>query len=241
MSGGFETTDWTLIRTARGNDRSAQAALARLCTAYWYPLYAFVRHLGYSADDAADLVQGYFTVLLEKHYLDDVDPKVGRFRTFMLSSLKNFLSNQRAKDRALKRGGGVQLMSLDSDEAERRWAYEPAGDETPEDVFERRWARLVMERALARLRAERNAVGKAREFDLMTPYLIGEEPHPPYSEVAEDLDRSVGAIRVAVHRLRNQFGDLMRHEIRQTVVDPEEVDDEIRHLLDTLGVTRSTL
>ncbi len=240
MSRGFETTDWTLVRTAKGSDRSAQAALARLCSAYWYPLYAFVRHLGYSPDDAADLVQGFFATLLEKHYLADVDPEVGRFRTFMLSSLKHFLSNQRAKDKALKRGGGVRVMSLDSEEAERRWTFEPAGDETPEDVFERRWARMVMERAMGRLRAERNAVGKAREFDMLMPYLTGEEPHPPYSEVAKALGSSSGALRVAVHRLRNQFGDLMRHEIRQTVTDPDEIDDEVRHLLDTLGVSRTS-
>lgn len=240
MGETFETTDWTLIRTAReGEDRDARAALARLCKAYWYPLYAFVRYQGYSADDAADLVQGFFALLLEKHYLEDVDPEAGRFRTFLLSSLKHFLSNERAKERALKRGGGLQTISLDSEEAERRWIYEPVVEETPEDVFERRWARTVVDHALNRLRLERAAVGKAKEFDLLAPYLIGEEPHPPYREVAEQLDTSVGALRVAVHRLRNQFGDLLRHEIRQTVTQPAEVDDEIRHLLSALGVSES--
>ena len=236
----FETTDWTLVKTARGDDRDSRAALARLCSAYWYPLYAFVRHQGYSAEDAADLVQGFFTVLLEKHYLQDVNPQAGRFRTFLLSSLKHFLSNQRAKERALKRGGGMRLMSLDSEEAERRWAFEPAGEETPEDIYERRWARTVVDHTIDRLRVERTAVGKGQEFDLLTPYLTGEEPHPPYREVAEQLGTSVGALRVAVHRLRNQFGDLMRHEIRQTVTEPAEVDDEIRHLLNTLGVVDSS-
>lgn len=241
MGEAFETTDWTLIRTASaGEERDAQAALARLCKAYWFPLYAFVRHQGYSPDDASDLVQGFFALLLEKHYLQDVDPEAGRFRTFLLSSLKHFLSNERAKNRALKRGGGFQLLSLDSAEAERRWAYEPAGEETPEDVFERRWARTVVDHALDRLRIERAAVGKAEEFDRLTPYLTGEEPHPPYREVAEELGTSVGALRVAVHRLRNQFGDLLRHEIRQTVTRPAEVDDEIRHLLSALGVSEPT-
>ena len=238
--GGFETTDWTLVRTAgAGDDRRARAALARLCHVYWYPLYAFVRHQDYSADDAADLVQGFFMVLLEKHYLEEVNPDAGRFRTFLLTSLKHFLSNQRAKDRALKRGGGLRLLSLDSEEAERRWAYEPVGEVTPEDVFERRWARTVLDHAMARLRNERIAIGKAEEFDRLSPYLTGEEPHPPYSEVAEDLGTSEGALRVAVHRLRSQFGELLRHEIRQTVTQPTEVDDEVRHLLSTLGVANS--
>ena len=240
MGQGFETTDWTLIRTASGGyDRQARAALARLCQVYWYPLYAFVRHQHYSADDAADLVQGFFMVLLERHYLEEVNPEAGRFRTFLLTSLKHFLSNQRAKDRALKRGGGLRLLSLDTEEAERRWAYEPVGDVTPEDVFERRWARTVVDHAMARLRSERIAIGKAEEFDRLSPYLTGEQPHPPYSEVAEDLGTSAGALRVAVHRLRSQFGDFLRHEIRQTVTQPSEVDDEVRHLLSTLGVVDS--
>jgi RNA polymerase sigma-70 factor (ECF subfamily) len=237
VAAGFETTDWTLVRTATGRDQNSRAALARLCDSYWYPLYAFVRHLGYAPEDAADLVQGFFAVLLEKHYLEDVNPRAGRFRTFLLSSLKHFLANERAKERALKRGGGLQVVSLDSEAAERRWAYEPVGGKTPEDVFERRWARTVMEHALARLRSERTAVGKGVEFDLLTPYLTGEEPHPAYSEVAERLGTSMGAVRVAVHRLRNQFGDLMRHEIRRTVSDPRQVDGEIRHLLEVLGVS----
>lgn len=238
MGQGFETTDWTLVREAgTADNRQGKAALARLCQSYWYPLYAFVRHQGYSAEDAADLVQGFFAVLLEKHYLDDVDPKAGRFRTFLLTSLKHFLSNQRTKERALKRGGGLRLMSLDSEEAERRWAYEPAGEETPEDVFERRWARTVLEQAMSRLRSERMAVGKGVEFDHLSPYLTGEEPHPVYSEVAEQLSTSEGALRVAVHRLRTQFGDLLRHEIRQTVAQPDDVDDEVRHLLGVLDAS----
>lgn len=241
MGHGFETTDWTLVRTAgAGDGRQAKAALARLCQAYWYPLYAFVRHQGYSAEDAADLVQGFFAVLLEKHYLGDVDPAAGRFRTFLLTSLKHFLSNERAKQRALKRGGGLRLMSLDSEEAERRWAYEPVGEETPEDVYERRWARTVVEHAMSRLRSERAAVGKSQEFDALSTYLTGEEPHPLYSEVAERLGTSEGALRVAVHRLRTQFGDLLRHEIRQTVTRPAEVDDEVRHLLAILDVSEAS-
>ena len=242
MGRSFETTDWTLVRTARARDsRQGEAALARLCQAYWFPLYAFVRHQGYSADDAADLVQGFFATLLEKHYLEDVDPAAGRFRTFLLTSLKHFLANERAKERALKRGGGApQLsldarLSLDSREAERRWVYEPVGEETPEDVYERRWARTVVDRAMARLRSERAAVGKAAEFEELSPYLTGEEPHPVYSEIAARLGASQATLRVAVHRLRTQFGDLLRHEIRQTVARRDQVDDEVRHLLEILG------
>ena len=242
MGQGFDTTDWTLVRTARADDeRQARAALARLCAAYWYPLYAFVRHEGYSGEDAADLVQGYFAALLEKGYLSDADPALGRFRTFLLTSLKHFLSNERDKERALKRGGGYRMFSMDSEEADRQWALEPPEEMTPEDVFERRWARTVMDRVLTRLRSERVAVGKGEEFEHLEQFLTGEEPHTPYREIAETLGGSEDALRVTVHRLRSQFAEILRHEIRQTVVDAGDVDDEIRHLLEVLEVPHSAL
>lgn len=237
MGHGFETTDWTLVRTAReGDDRRARAALARLCGNYWLPLYVYVRHLGHSPDDAADLVQGFFTALLEKNYLKRVDPEAGRFRTFMLSSLKNYLANERAKERTQKRGGDAVLVPLDSRQAERLAKSDSSDGATPEDVFHRRWARTVVDRTLARLREERAAVGKAEEFDLLSQHLIGEEPHTPYRDLAERLGTTEGALRVAVHRLRTQFGEILRHEIRQTMLQPQDIDREVRELLATLGV-----
>ncbi|MDX1643446.1 MAG: sigma-70 family RNA polymerase sigma factor [Thermoanaerobaculia bacterium] len=237
MGQGFETTDWTLVRTARaGDDQGAQAALARLCGNYWLPLYAYVRHLGHSPDDAADLVQGFFTALLEKDYLKQVDPEAGRFRTFMLSSLKNYLANERAKQRTQKRGGDTVMVPLDSRHAERLAKSDSFDAATPEDVFHRRWARTVVDRALARLQEERAAVGKAQEFELLSSHLTGEEPHTPYRELAARLGTTEGALRVAVHRLRTQFGEILRHEIRQTVLRPQDIDREVRELLSTLGV-----
>lgn len=237
MAYGFETTDWSLVRTAReGDDQKAREALARLCRNYWLPLYVYVRHLGHSHDDAADLVQGFFTVLLEKNYLESVDPGAGRFRTFMLSSLKNYLANERAKQQAKKRGGDLMLVPLDSQEADRLWKQESSEGTTPEDLFHRRWAQTVVDRTLTRLRQERAAVGKAEEFDLLSPHLTGEEPHTPYRELAETLGATEGALRVAVHRLRLQFGEILRHEIRQTVLRPHDVDREVRELLGALGV-----
>lgn len=242
MAPGFETTDWTLVRTARdGDDQRARSALQRLCRAYWLPLYAYVRHLGHSHEDAADLVQGFFTALLEKNYLRQVDAEVGRFRTFLLSSLKHFLSNERARQQALKRGGDLVLVPLDSREVERCWDGRPSGDGTPEDVFHRRWARTVIDRALSRLRSERAAVGKGKEFDLLSPHLIGEQPQSSYREMAGELGTSEGALRVAAHRLRTQFGEILRHEIRQTVMNPRDIDLEVRELLSTLGVDEPAL
>lgn len=242
MANGFETTDWTLVRAARdGDDQRARAALARLCGAYWLPLYAYVRHLGHSHEDAADLVQSFFTALLEKNYLRQVDPEVGRFRTFLLSSLKHFLSNERAKNQTLKRGGDLMLVPLDSREVEQHWTGVPSTGATPEDVFHRRWAGTVIDRALSRLRSERAAVGKAKEFDLLSPHLTGEEPQAPYKELAETLGTSESTLRVAAHRLRNQFGEILRHEIRQTVMNSQDVDREVRELLTTLGVAESAV
>jgi len=232
----FQTTRWSLVLEARkDDDAEASQALEDLCAAYWYPLYGFVRSQGYQADEAADMVQGFFVVLLEKHYLADADPEKGRFRSFLLASLKHFLSNERDRERALKRGGGVYQMSLDAEEAEQRLRLEPPDDRTPETIYERRWAFTVIDRVLERLQAERTEAGKASEYNQLKGYLTGEQPHLPYKQVAEDLGASEGAVKVAVHRLRARFGALLREEIKATIVDPEHLDGEIRHLLGVLG------
>lgn len=236
MSKRFRTTRWSLVVAARdGSDTGSQHALAELCEAYWYPLYAFVRYQGYDQDDAADLTQAYFARVLEKNYLGDVQEDAGRFRSFLLASLKNFLAKERDKASALKRGGGVNTVSLDSASAESRYQNEPVDRLDPDAVFERRWAMTVLERVMDQLEAEFGNAGKAKRFEKLHGFLIGEEPHAPYRVVAQELQMKEGAVKEAVHRLRKRFGHLLREEIASTVADPDDVDDEVRHLLSVTG------
>jgi RNA polymerase sigma-70 factor (ECF subfamily) len=209
----------------------AREALEDLCRAYWYPLYAFVRRLGEGPDDARDITQAYFTRLLEKGYLDDYDPDRGRFRVFLMASIRNFLSKERKRAQALKRGGGAEILSLDERDAEGRYSHEPAEPLTPEQVFERRWALTLLERVLVRLQAELAAAGRGREFERLRGFLTGEQPKLAYRDVGAELGLSEAAVKTAVHRLRQRFGALLREEIAGTVAGPHEVDDEVRHLL----------
>ncbi|MGH9464212.1 MAG: RNA polymerase sigma factor, partial [Thermoanaerobaculia bacterium] len=177
---GFPTTAWSLIAKVHGRlSTEAEAALASLCEAYWYPLYRYAQVRGYRADDARDLTQGYFALLLEKHYLADVRPREGRFRAFLLSSFSNFLSKERDRTRALKRGGGKAPLALDAAASDGA-PPEVVDRLTPEAVFERQWALAVLERALERLRREAVAAGKEAEFERLSPYLTGREPREPY-------------------------------------------------------------
>jgi RNA polymerase sigma-70 factor (ECF subfamily) len=210
-------------------------ALAELCQAYWYPLYAYVRRQGYGAEEARDLTQAYFLRLLEKGYLKEVAPEKGRFRSFLLASLRHFLANERDRATALKRGGVRLPVSLESDEPERRYRVEPLDESTPETVFERRWALTVLERALGHLRGEMSAAGRADQFDRLKDFLTWSEPAAPYGQVAAQLGMSEGALKVAVHRLRRRCGALLREEIAQTVAAPEQVEEEVRHLIAALG------
>ena len=232
-----------MARAAQGEGAPARAALEELCAAYWYPLYAYLRRKGNSADESADFVQGFFTALLEKGYVAQADRERGRFRGFLMVALRHFASKERAKQRAQKRGGGVAPLSLDLDDGERRYALEPAGGESPEALFERRWALAVLERAMERLAAEQRAgTGvKAERFEALRPFLAGASTGAgtgagavPYREVGEPLGMSETAVKVAVHRLRKRYGDLLRDEIAQTLDDPADVDDEIRRLLAAL-------
>lgn len=231
----FSTTRWSLVLDARedSSDTSAEA-LAELCESYWYPLYAFVRRQGHSPEDAADLTQSYFAKLLEKNYLKDVRPEAGRFRSFLLASLKHFLYNEWDRQKAQKRGGHVRTVPLDADGAEHRYSIEPVEHLTPEDVYEQHWALVVLERTLDRL-AEETPESKRFRFEKLRPFLIGEGPDITYREMAAELGMSESGIKVAVHRLRRRFGANLRQEIEQTVADPKEVDDEIRHLLECLN------
>ena len=232
MSSRFATTSWTQVLAARDAPSSeSRQALEGLCKSYWYPLYAFVRRQGHGPEEARDLTQGYFTQLLEKGYLEDFDPSLGRFRVFLKASVKNFLSKERDKAHAWKRGGHAHIVSLSADEVEGRYRYEPADRLTPEEIFERRWALTLLERALGKLRKEFEDGDRGKEFEKLKGYLTGEEIKVPYREVAKELGSSEPAVRTSVHRLRQRFGKILRQEIAETVASPNEVDDEMRHLL----------
>ena len=208
----------------------AREALATLCETYWYPLYAFLRSRGQSAENAEDLTQAFFARLLEKHAIERADPARGRFRSFLLASLKHFVANERDHDLAEKRGGGVLIMSLEFEAAEGRFQLEPSTDETPERSFDRRWALSLLDRVIARLEGEMVRGGKRAQFARLKTYLTGDAPHPSYAEVAGHLELSEGAVKVVVHRLRKRFRDLVHDEIAQTVSTPQEVADELQHL-----------
>lgn len=231
MQWRFVTTSWNQILAARtGSSSESRRALESLCRAYWYPVYAFVRHQGHDAEASRDLTQAYFARLVEKGYLEDFDPSLGRFRVFLKTSIKNFLSKEGEKTRAQKRGGGFEFISLDH-AMEDRYRHEPVDRLTPEQVYERRWALTILERVLTKVRQEFSEAGREAEFEQLKGFLTGEEPRLPYGQVATALKVSEGAVKISVHRLRQRFGNLLQKEIADTVASPEEVDDEVRHLL----------
>jgi RNA polymerase sigma factor (sigma-70 family) len=230
-SDGFRTTHWSLIAAARdGTSSQAQAALAWLCEAYWYPLYAFIRRQGHTIEDARDLTQEFFARLLEKDYLGSVDREKGQFRSFLLACCKHFLANECDKARAQKRGGGRRLLSFDAETAESRYAAEPSHNLTAEKLFERRWALVLLQNVLAQLRAEQEKAGKGQQFDQLKVFLAGERAAQRYAQIAQTLETTVGALKVAVHRLRGRYRELLRAEIARTVNDPADVDAEIHNL-----------
>ena len=228
----FPSTAWTAVSQARGGaEPGAKEALAFLCAAYWHPLYGFARRLGYSTEDAHDLTQGYFALLIEKDYLGDVRLREGRFRAFLLTSFKHFLSKERDRARAVKRGGGRVPLSIDAGEAEAKHSAGPVDTLDPEALFERRWAVTILERAMARLRQELEQAGRGAEFEQLEGSLTGSEPQLRYQDVAERLATTEGAVKKMVHRLRRRYGHLLREEIGATVADPADIDSELRHLL----------
>jgi DNA-directed RNA polymerase specialized sigma24 family protein len=234
--GRFQTTRWSVVLAAGHSPTTeSRAALTTLCEGYWYPLYAFLRRQGHSADEAQDLTQGFFARVLEKGWLADVDPARGRFRSFLLASLTHYASNERDRARALKRGGPVPPLPLDIETAEGLYQLEPRDDLTPEHIFDRRWALTLLDRALARLRDECHARGKGNQFDALKEYLGGDRAGESYAAAGLSLDMSEGAVKVAVHRLRRRFRDLLRDEIAETVQTADQVEDELRHLFRSLG------
>jgi RNA polymerase sigma-70 factor (ECF subfamily) len=233
QSKSFPTTLWTVVlRAGRDEPARARPALAQLCQGYWYPLYSFVRRRGCSPHDAQDLTQAFFAHLLEKRGLERVDPAQGRFRTFLLAALKNFLANEWDRSHALKRGGGKTIESLDEECAESRYQLEPSHDLTPDRHFERQWAMTLLDQVLDALRDEYHAEGKGALFEELKAVLIGQPG--AYADMAARLRRSEGAIKVAVHRLRHRYRALMRAWIAETVGDGD-VEDELRHLLAVLS------
>jgi len=222
------------MAAARDGRPDARAALATLCETYWYPLYAYVRRLGHDAEEAQDLTQGFFAALLEKRYVKAADRERGRFRSFLLTALKRFLSKERDRAHARKRGDKTGPISLDLEAGDGRYALEPSHDVTPEAIYERRWALTILDRVIVRLRQTYSDAGKAGLFDCLKTFLTGERGAAPYELVARELGMSEGAVKVAVHRLRRRYRDLLLSEIAQTVAGPEAVDDELKYLLAVL-------
>jgi RNA polymerase sigma-70 factor (ECF subfamily) len=231
----FVTTHWSIVLTATRDTARARDALARLCQTYWYPLYAYVRRRGYNPHDAQDLTQEFFARLFEHNWLAQADRGRGRFRTFLLTALSHFLANEWHKARAQKRGGGVQMVPLQFDDAENRYGKEPADPLTPEQCYERRWAVALLDRVLERLRTEHVDEGKIEFFDTLKPCLVGDSDAQPYVVLASKLGLTEGAVKVAVHRLRQRYRRLLREEISNTVAAPDEVADEMRYLMTVLA------
>jgi RNA polymerase sigma factor (sigma-70 family) len=232
----FVTTHWSAVLAAGRSDTTrAEAALARLCQTYWYPLYAYVRRRGHDPHDAQDLTQEFFAHLLAQNWVAQADRERGRFRTFLLAALNHFLANEWDKARAQKRGGAVQLVPLQLDSAETRYGQEPADPLTPEQSFERRWAVALLEEVLSRLRQEHVEAETVELFDTLKPCLVGDRQAQPYAALGASLGMNEGAVKVAVHRLRQRYRRLLREEIANSVATAEEVNEEMRHLFTVLA------
>ena len=236
-SGGvFATTHWSVVLAAgHSSVPGAQEALETLCRTYWYPLYVYVRGQGQSPHDAQDLTQEFFARLLEKKYLRLADPDRGKFRAFLLKSLKHFLVNEWEKARTQKRGGGHCAIPLDTDIAESRYAAEPVQALTLDQVYEKRWALTLIEAVLARLRENYQAAGRLPVFETLKGFIWGDQSTLSYADVASQLGLTEGALKVAVHRLRGRYRELLRAEIAKTVATPGEVDEELEHLIAVLA------
>ena len=230
----FPTTRWTMVVAAGDPQRKeARSALVSLCETYWYPLYAYLRRRSYPPDQAQDLTQEFFIRLLEGRYLDRADPEKGRFRSFLLVSLKFFVADQEDRSRARKRGGGM-LVPMELSSGEERYQREPAHSETPERIFERRWALSMLDRVLEKLRQEFILHGRLEHFERLKVFLLGQSD-APYAALARDMNTSEGTLKVAIHRLRKRYRELFRLEIADTVADPAEVESELRFLATVLS------
>jgi RNA polymerase sigma-70 factor (ECF subfamily) len=232
---GFATTHWSLVlRAGQRGDPASDDSLAALCERYWFPLYVYVRRRC-DADRAQDLTQEFFVRLLEKNVLAAASPERGRFRSFLLASMKNFMANAHDREQAAKRGGGRKSLSFDIASGESRLSIEPVDDLTPEKIFQRQWALTLLETVVARLQEEFTQAAKERQFELLKGALTGDRAFPNYAAVAAELGLSEDAARQAAHRLRKRYRELLRAEVADTVADPGEVDEEIQSLFEALA------
>jgi RNA polymerase sigma-70 factor (ECF subfamily) len=234
-AGHFSTTHWSLIvRAGKGDRPASREALELLCRRYWFPIYAFIRREGNGVHDAQDLTQAFFTRFLEKDYLHDVDRARGKFRSFLLASVRHFLANARDHARATRRGGRRVALSLDFSKAEDRYAHEPVAHWTPEKLFHRRWALELLRAVLDRLQSEWEHPERRAFFSMVQDHVTGLTPTGTLVDVARACDMTEGAVKTAVHRLRRRYRDLLREEIAHTVTEPDQVDEEIRQLFAAL-------
>jgi len=231
----FTTTRWSVVRAAADSGNPGyQSALSELCTSYWPPVYAFIRSRGHDPDEAQDLTQGFFTQLLDKKFLKSVQRAKGKFRSFILACVKHFLANEWDRQTALKRGGDVETVPLEMGDAESFVRIEPADRRTPEQAFQREWARTIIRRVVSAMEEDAVERGERKRFAYLEPHLLGGPGALPYARIAEELGTSEGAVRVGVHKLRKRFGDALREEIAHTVHEPEAIDGEIRQLISYL-------
>ncbi|MHC4626602.1 MAG: RNA polymerase sigma factor [Planctomycetota bacterium] len=232
----FATTHWSVVLAAGKSSAPRQKqALEILCQSYWFPLYAYLRRRGYDRHQAEDLTQAFFARILEKKDLRTADPKCGKFRSFLLVRLKYFLSDQRDRARAKKRGGGRKVLSLNGENAEGQYSLEPATQLSPEMLFEKAWALTVLERTMGRLEDEMTNKNRKELFDHLKVYLTTDKDAIPYQNVATELSMTEGSVRVAVHRLRRQYRKLLRDEIAQTIADEDQIDEEMGSLFAALA------
>lgn len=243
-AGRFRTTHWSaVLLSAQSQVPGAQKALAELCQIYWYPLYGFVRRRGYGPDEAQDLTQGFFLHLLQNRALARISPLKGKFRSFLMASLQNFLSGESDRVRSIKRGGNIDFVPFEVEAAEERYQHEPLDCLTAEKIFDARWAMTLMEGAMSRLCAEYAEQGKAATLEALKPFLdpLGGLGPPPYEQAAESLQVSVGSVKTLIHRARKQYRSLLREEVACTVSAPAEVDEEIHALCEALIATEGRL
>jgi RNA polymerase sigma factor (sigma-70 family) len=232
----FHTTRWSLVLSAQGrSSRDAFESLETLCRQYWPPLYAYVRHRGYSAHDAQDLTQEFFSRLLEKDWLRAADREKGRFRSFLRMAVKRFLANEWHRAQAQKRGAGLSLISLDTELAESRYAADAGASVPADSLYERRWAMTLLENVMLRLRREHETADRLSEYEILKPCLTAERGDIPYDTLAQALGVESASARSAVHRLRKRFRQIFREEVAGTVADPADVDDEMRAVIAALG------
>jgi RNA polymerase sigma-70 factor (ECF subfamily) len=244
QDGRFRTTHWSVVLlSAQTQAPGSRTALADLCRLYWYPLYAFVRRRGYSPEDAQDLTQGFFLSLLERKSLRRVSPEKGKFRSFLLASLKNYLSDAFDRDNSAKRGGQIEFVALDFHDGEERYHDEQANDLSPEKVFDARWALILLSHAMGRLRKEYVSQDKTAIIDALQPFLdpTNSKRLPSYEDVADKLQVSLAGVKTLIHRLRRRYSEILREEVARTVTDTRAIDDEIHSLCEALIASEGRL